>query len=425
MDVRDRFDRQLRIAGWDQTRLTGGCVAVYGRDWAGAFTVLALRSLGVGKIAWLGRPCPATETLARWMLDDSCPPDGCAVDEYPSEVEYGPELSWAIGERRVDAFVCCAEDVAAHHASQAFARELGAVYLAGTTARGGWYGFGAPPYLGPAKQEPVAAMALAALLADSVRAILCPLPSDVLAPEGVLGLQTPAPAAPARVGTVAVVGAGGIGVHAAIAAMAALDCELHIVDFDRVELTNLNRQGLYTVEHARTGANKAVAARDTLIRLFPGARVFSLPARIESASLSGLAKIGPGVLLSAVDNARTRLAIQDIGCSLGIPVVQGGSDVFAADCYTQDVGGALLDEQMHGALSAATAREPEEQHRRGCAGDPSYVVPGTMAGALMAYRLAQLSKRRCGLPPIHWRSGSLPTEHRSTADDVALGSPDR
>ena len=52
----DRFDRQRRIAGWDQARIERARVLVCGRGWVGTFTVWGLASLGVGEILWVGRP---------------------------------------------------------------------------------------------------------------------------------------------------------------------------------------------------------------------------------------------------------------------------------------------------------------------------------------------------------------------------------
>jgi hypothetical protein len=95
-------------------------------------------------------------------------------------------------------------------------------------------------------------------------------------------------------------------------------------------------------------------------------------------------------------------------------VVQGGTAVFGADCFTQVVGGPLLDEQMHGVLSDSAALEDLALKRdHVCTLDPSYVAPGMIAGAMLARRFEELLLRREDSrtwPPIHWRQGSLPCE---------------
>ena len=85
----ERFDRQVRIPRWNQGRIGQSVVAVCGRDWLGAFTVWGLASLGVGEILWIGRPQTATDRMARWFLAQPCPFDGCAIYDYPFDIEYG------------------------------------------------------------------------------------------------------------------------------------------------------------------------------------------------------------------------------------------------------------------------------------------------------------------------------------------------
>ena len=107
---------------------------------------------------------------------------------------------------------------------------------------------------------------MAALLVDAVRERLCPLAGGLLPPEGGLGLSPPT--ASGSVADVVLVGVGAIGVYAAVALAAAYGPQMHLQlwDFDHVELTNLNRQGLFTVADARDRVPKAHAARRALAR---------------------------------------------------------------------------------------------------------------------------------------------------------------
>lgn len=170
-------------------------------------------------------------------------------------------------------------------------------------------------------------------------------------------------------------------------------------------------------------SNKTDAARDAIMRFFPWAHVLSSVRRVDSTFAATLQRVcpRPAAVLSAVDNARTRLALQGVGKQLGLPVVQGGTDVFGADCFTQVVGGPLLDEQMHGVLSDAAACEDQApQRNHGCAVDPNYVVPGMIAGAMLARRFEELLPRPDDSrtwPPIRWRQGSLPRETESAKND--------
>ncbi|MCX6623656.1 MAG: ThiF family adenylyltransferase, partial [Acidobacteria bacterium] len=298
---------------------------------------------------------------------------------------FGSELRWALSGPKPDAIVCCAETKAAHAECLAWARTNGVKFLAATTMGGGWIGSATPSTLESGGQHPISAMLLAALLADSIREILLPMWGGVTGEGGSLRVISPS-----RIpdGMCVLVGAGGIGVFAATLA-AALGCKLSLIDFDRVEESNLNRQGLFTTGHAQQRAYKAEAARDALVGFFPGVPVVSSVSRVGSESAATILAQNPSVILSAVDNASTRLALSSLGHEIGVPVVQGGTDVFAADSRRRD---------------------------RGCAADPSYVVPGMLAGAFMVHRMLQACELYRGLFPIRWRSGCLPVEERKLCD---------
>ncbi len=415
----NRFEAQERFAGWHQERFSHACIAVHGRDWLGAFTVWALSSLGVGTILWLGRPWRATEALARWLLAEPPPLEGSRIHEYPLEAEYGLELDWVLKGRPIQAVVSCTEDRADQLRCQSAASKQRARWLGGSVGGGGWFGWGAPSAANPQPQGPILAMAVAALLTDAVRQVVCPLPGDLFPVDGSLNWRLPVGGA--CPGRPMLVGVGAIGTYLATL-LAILGGGPHLLDFDRVEETNLNRQGLFTATDARRQAYKALAARSVLNRLFNGARLTAEVRRVKAPDRTLFAALRPQptAILSAVDNAAGRLVLQGLGRDLAIPVVQGGTSTHAADCYTQTASGPLLNEQMHGALTRAVTDETNRQRQGGCAVDPSYVAPGMMAAALMAGRYLQTCRPHSGLSPVRWRSGSPPTEQGSITDAFDL-----
>lgn len=100
--------------------------------------------------------------------------------------------------------------------------------------------------------------------------------------------------------------------------------------------------------------------------------------------------------------------------------MQGGTSAFSADCVTQRPTGPTLDEQLHGALTAARSREASRRRGPGCTADPSYVVPSMMCGGLVALRAFQAMESDLPLPAIRWRSGRLPMqESQNHAVDFA------
>ncbi len=123
-----------------------------------------------------------------------------------------------------------------------------------------------------------------------------------------------------RAAKVLVVGAGGLGAPAALYLAAAGVGELGLVDFDRVDMTNLQRQVLYTT--GDLGRPKLDAARDRLRELNPDVRVTAHPVRLTAEN--ALETIRPyDVVLDGTDNFPTRYLTNDACVLLGKPDVYG------------------------------------------------------------------------------------------------------
>ncbi|MFA5989085.1 MAG: HesA/MoeB/ThiF family protein [Sphingomonas sp.] len=146
---------------------------------------------------------------------------------------------------------------------------------------------------------------------------------------------------------VAVVGAGGIGSPAIQYLAAAGIGRLTIIDDDRVELSNLQRQTLFTTSDI--GTAKAQAAASAVARLNPDVAVVQHNTRITAQNAAKLLN-SADVVLDGCDNFTTRLAVADAALAAQIPLVsaavaqfEGQLGVFrgwAADrpCYRCFVG---------------------------------------------------------------------------------------
>jgi len=428
----NRFDRQQRIAGWDQSRLREAAVAVSGRGPLATFLVWALASLGIGRVLWFGTPRRSPDPLADWLTAQPTPPDGTAVDAFPRDPEYLETVEWSCGEHPPAAFVECGAPAAARELCREYARVRGVPWFAGSDAHGGRVGGDDGRFRTTASGDtgesdsPIVAMAVAGLLADAVRAALCPLSSDLPAPVGCL--QWGEFARPAERRTAVLVGAGGIGVYAATL-LAIRGHGFLVVDDDRVEDSNRNRQGLFTRADAERNVNKAEAVRSRLKSFFPRTPILASSRRADANFPSVVRRVrpAPAAILSAVDNGTSRLILQNVGLETSTPVVQGGTDVFAADVFTQLPGRASLDDQSHAALSEAARRESSQRETerrrgsRGCAFEPSYVVPGMLAGAALVRRFEQvIAAGPASEPfaPVRWRQGTLPQETKDFSDEL-------
>jgi molybdopterin/thiamine biosynthesis adenylyltransferase/rhodanese-related sulfurtransferase len=119
---------------------------------------------------------------------------------------------------------------------------------------------------------------------------------------------------------VLLVGAGGLGSPAALYLAAAGVGRLTLVDDDRVERSNLQRQILHT--DARTGDPKVVSAQATLAALNPGVEVVPLQLRLDEANVEAVLA-GHDVVIDGSDNFATRYLESDACVRLGVPNVHG------------------------------------------------------------------------------------------------------
>lgn len=119
---------------------------------------------------------------------------------------------------------------------------------------------------------------------------------------------------------VLLVGAGGLGSPAALyLAAAGVGC-LTLLDDDRVERSNLQRQVLH--RDADTGTLKVRSAVATLQGLNPRVGVTGTAVRLDASNALDLIA-GHGVVIDGSDNFAARHAVNDACVALGIPNVHG------------------------------------------------------------------------------------------------------
>ncbi|MBX9797369.1 HesA/MoeB/ThiF family protein [Sphingomonas sp.] len=124
---------------------------------------------------------------------------------------------------------------------------------------------------------------------------------------------------------VAIVGAGGIGSPAIQYLAAAGIGTLVLIDDDRVDLSNLQRQTLFGT--GDVGAAKVAAAAAAVARLNPDVRVEAIAARLTAQNAAALIA-GADVVLDGCDNFTTRLAVADAAHAARIPLVSAAIGQF-------------------------------------------------------------------------------------------------
>jgi molybdopterin/thiamine biosynthesis adenylyltransferase/rhodanese-related sulfurtransferase len=120
--------------------------------------------------------------------------------------------------------------------------------------------------------------------------------------------------------SVLIVGAGGLGSPAALYLAAAGVGRIGIVDFDNVDLSNLQRQVLH--DTAAVGSPKTQSARARLEAINPFVRVESIEAELNASNALEIIG-GYDVVVDGTDNFKTRYLTNDACVLLGRPNVYG------------------------------------------------------------------------------------------------------
>ena len=130
---------------------------------------------------------------------------------------------------------------------------------------------------------------------------------------------------------VAVIGAGGVK-SALLYYLAAVGIgEIRIFDFDNVELSNLNRQILFDIDDI--GRNKAVAAREKLLRLNPEIDVVARAVKISSTNIRReLADFE--IVVEGGDSLEGRRIVNQYILDEGIPMVHASAQHNYGYCTT-------------------------------------------------------------------------------------------
>ncbi len=120
--------------------------------------------------------------------------------------------------------------------------------------------------------------------------------------------------------SVLLIGTGGLGAPLSMYLAAAGVGRLGLVDFDRVDLTNLQRQVLFTTSDI--GRPKLDAARDRLTALNPHIRIDTYEERLSADNALRLFR-DYDIIVDGTDNFPTRYCVNDACVLLGKPNVYG------------------------------------------------------------------------------------------------------
>lgn len=213
--------------------------------------------------------------------------------------------------------------------------------------------------------------------------------------------------------SVLVVGAGGLGSPAAIYLAAAGVGRLGLVDSDRVELSNLQRQILH--DTCSVGKDKTASAAARLSALNPDTRVECYQMRLDRSDAEPLIR-DYDCVLDCCDNFDTKFLLNDLCVQLRIPLSHAGVLGFRGQLLTVVPG-------VEGAcLRCVLPEPPTAAETPTCAASG---VLGAAAGVLGSLQAAEAIKVLCGIgKPLTGRLLSLDllSMHFRVTSAPAVGS---
>ncbi len=122
--------------------------------------------------------------------------------------------------------------------------------------------------------------------------------------------------------SIAIIGLGGLGSPVAMYLAAAGVGKLHLVDFDQVELTNLQRQIIHSSDGI--GTLKVESAKKRLQQINPECAIETIDSHLDADGMSALVQ-QVDVVVDGTDNFTTRFMINDACVASHTPLVSGAA----------------------------------------------------------------------------------------------------
>ncbi|WP_168007205.1 ThiF family adenylyltransferase [Alkalicoccus luteus] len=192
---------------------------------------------------------------------------------------------------------------------------------------------------------------------------------------------------------VLVAGAGALGSSIAESLCRAGVGRISVVDRDIVELTNLQRQQLYTERDAEQNRPKAEAALERLQQINSSVRVEAYTAEITPAVLESFQKVS--LIMDGLDNFETRLLLNDFALKQQIPLIYGGALADRSMTYT-----VLPDNDQAPCLRCLfgeSDQETESCETAGVLGPAVQITAGLQSVEALKLLSGQEDKLRSGL----------------------------
>ena len=181
------------------------------------------------------------------------------------------------------------------------------------------------------------------------------------------------------------VGAGAIGTFSALA-LAMMNADVTILDFDVIEDANLNRQFLF---YGSIGLNKAIVLANRLNKYCKNIK--GIGEKIDK----NFDPSGYDFVLSCVDNNEARYYMNIASMRYNIPLINGGSSLSAGHAMPYVSGKtACLDCQTGWKLSEAIEEKKKREKIIGRCFQPSLIISNQIVGGLVIDTLNRVIQGR-------------------------------
>jgi ubiquitin-like 1-activating enzyme E1 B len=125
---------------------------------------------------------------------------------------------------------------------------------------------------------------------------------------------------------VLMVGAGGIGCELLKNLVLTGFGEIHVVDLDTIDLSNLNRQFLFRQEHIKK--SKALVAKDAAQKFNPNVKIIAHHANIKDDEFSANWFKDFSIVFNALDNLDARRHVNRMCLAADVPLIESGTTGF-------------------------------------------------------------------------------------------------
>ncbi|KAL4961742.1 E1 ubiquitin-activating protein ubaB [Aspergillus stella-maris] len=125
---------------------------------------------------------------------------------------------------------------------------------------------------------------------------------------------------------VLLVGAGGIGCELLKNLLLTGFGEIHLIDLDTIDLSNLNRQFLFRYEHIKK--SKALVAKEVAQKFQPSTKIEAYHANVKDSQFGVDWFAGFNVVFNALDNLDARRHVNKMCLAADVPLIESGTTGF-------------------------------------------------------------------------------------------------